>query len=113
MIKWNEQWAEAFAVFFLFLGLILAVLFRNSYFTYITILLSGFVAGRLYYLKKYKEPILPFVMIITGFLLGFMIAEFWLNRFLILIIFVLGLIGSYYLHLKQILVRFKSKEFIK
>ena len=66
MIKWDEQWAEAFGVFFLFLGLVVSVLLRSAYFSYLTIFFAGFLGGRLYYLKYAKEPILPFILIIVG-----------------------------------------------
>jgi len=113
MIKWDEQWAEAFAVFFLVLGLIVSVLLRSAYFSYLTIAFAGFLAGRLYYIKYAKEPILPFILIIIGFLLGYLVGSFWINRFLVLILFALGFALSYYLHMKDILVKFKSRNFIK
>lgn len=113
MIKWEEQWVEVLALFFLFLGLAVSVLLRNTYFSYLTVFLAGFLGGRLYYLKHYKEPILPFVLIIIGFLFGYLVGSLWINRIAVLIFFVLGFVISYYLHLKQVLVTFKSKNFIK
>ncbi len=113
MIKWHEDWAEILALAFLALGLVLSVLLRNSILSYISIFLAGLVAARNYYLKRYKEPIFPFILMIIGFLVGYMVGAFWVSRLLALLFFVLGFGVSYYLHLKEILATFKSERFIK
>ncbi|MFH1275866.1 MAG: hypothetical protein ABIH82_02035 [Candidatus Woesearchaeota archaeon] len=112
-IKWLEQWAEAVALLFLFLGFIISVLLMNPVFTYISVLLAGLMAGRIYYIKKLTEPILPFVMMIIGFLVGYLIGNFWASRFWTLVFFAVGFGVSYYLHMKKILVIFKSENFVK
>lgn len=113
MTKWNEQWAEALAVLFLALGFIVALLLQSAVFSYITIILAGFLAGRIYYIKKLKEPIFPFILIIVGFLLGYLLGSFWASRILTLIFFAGSFYASYYLHLQKILVIFKSENFFK
>lgn len=112
-IAWEKDWPEAFMFLFLILGFILAVLLMSPIFTYLTILISGFMAGRTYYSKRYKEPILPFILIIAGFLVGFFLGSFWASRLLILIFFGTAFGLSYYLHKKKILVIFKSQSFLK
>ncbi len=110
---WSEHWVEAFAVFFLVVGFLLAVSLRYPLFSYLVIFLSGSLAGKVFYQKRFKEPILPFVLIILGFLVGYLLGSFWINRFAGLLLFGSGLVISYYLHLKKIFVIFKSRSFIK
>ncbi len=109
----QEQWAETLTVFFLALGFVFAVLLRNDFLSYSSIFLSGSLAGRIYYIKRYKEPIFPFILIIIGFLLGYIIGSVWVSRVAVFLFFVLGFGLSYYLHLKKIFVIFKSENFLK
>ena len=112
-IHWTEQWAEAVALFFVFVGFLTSVLLMNPLLTYFSILLAGFMAGRIYYEKKHHQPILPFILIILGFLLGYLVGSFWASRFWTLFFFCVGFMVSYTLHRKKILVIFKSENFIK
>ena len=113
MVKWDERWVETFALFFIVIGFIFSVILRNAFFSHITVIIAGIVAGRVFYLKRFKEPIFPFVIIIIGFLLGYVIGSFSASRFVTFIFFVLSFIGSYYLHMKKIITIFKNKNFIK
>jgi len=112
-IKIEEQWVETLTLLFLALGFVTAVLLQNSFVSYLSIFLAGALAGRIYYVKKYKGPILPTVLIILGFLFGYLAASIWASRILTLFFFALGSAVSYYLHVKEILVIFKSEGFIK
>ena len=112
-IKWQEDWAEVLAFGFLVLGVVISILLQNPLFTYITIILAGFLSGRIYYTIRYKEPILPFLLVIFGFLLGYLIGSFWTSRLLVLLFFLASFYGSYYLHREKILVIFKSEDFLK
>ncbi len=112
-IEWEEDWTEVLTLFFMILGFIISVLLQNAVLSYLSIILAGLLAGRIYYIKRFKAPILPFILMIVGFLLGYLISSFRISRIATLILFSLGFGVSYYLHLKKILVIFKSKDFIK
>ena len=112
-MKLEEQWVEAFLILFLALGFVLSVLMKNPFYTYTSVFLGGFIGGRVYYIKRYKEPILPFILIIVGFLFGYLMGSLWVSRVVVLLFFALGFMLSYYLHLKKILVIFKSESFLK
>tara|TARA_Y100000310_G_scaffold330747_1_gene402954 strand:+ start:231 stop:572 length:342 start_codon:yes stop_codon:yes gene_type:complete len=108
-----EIWVETLTLFFLAVGFVIAVLLQNAALSYLAILFSGALAGRIFYTKRFKEPVLPFVLIIIGFVVGYLIGGIWISRGLAFVLFALGFLVSYYLHLKKILVIFKSKNFIK
>lgn len=112
-INWKQRWPEVFSLLFLVAGFMIAVVLRSPVLSYATIILSGFVAGRILYTKRFKEPILPFVLIIVGFLVGYLIGSFWVSRMLSLLLFIIFFILSYQLHLKGIITTFKSEIFIK
>jgi len=111
--KLEETWVETLTVILLLVGFVISVFLTNATLTYVVIIGAGFLAGRILYIKRFKEPIFPFVLIIIGFLLGYLLGNFWASRWLTLIFFMVSFGGSYYLHLKKILVIFKSKDFIK
>ena len=112
-MKWDEQWVEALAAVFLVGGFMLSILLQNELLSYASVFLSGMVAARIYYVKRYTEPILPLVLIIIGFLVGYLLGNFWSSRITALAFFALGFSFSYYLHYKKIVVIFKSENFIK
>ena len=112
-IDWYEQWVEVVVVLFAVLGFILSILLANSILSYLTIIVSGVMAGRIYYTKRFEQPILPFVLIIAGFLLGYFIGGFWISRFWAMVFFLASFYTSYKLHMEKIFVIFKSKHFVK
>ena len=112
-IRWKEEWVEVFMLLFLVLGFIISILLQSPALTYGTLLLTGSLAGRGYYFKKLSQPILPFVLMILGFLLGYLLGNFWTNRLWGLIVFAFGFFVSHWLHRKEIITVFKPKLFMK
>ena len=111
--KFEEQWAEVLTILFLALGFVIAVLLQSALFTFLSVIIAGFLGARVYYMKRFSEPIFPFVLIIIGFLVGYLLGSFWASRLWVLVFFALSFALSYYLHLKGIFVTFKSEKFIK
>ena len=109
----DEQWAEVLTILFLALGFVIAVLLQSALFTFLSVIVAGFLAGRIYFSRRFSEPIFPFVMIIVGFLVGYLLGSIWASRIWILIFFALSFGLSYYLHLKGIFAIFKSEGFVK
>ena len=112
-IKLKLHWPELLALIFTLLGFLLSVLISRPGLSYFSVFVSGLLAARLYYLQRYKQPILPSVLIILGFLVGYVAGSFWASRFWTIFFFFCGFAISYYMHLKGIIVSFKSKGFIK
>ena len=112
-LKLDENWAEVIAVFFLILGFVISVLLHNAIFTFLSVIVAGLLAGRIYYLKRLLEPTFPFILIILGFFIGYLLGSFWASRLWVVIFFVVSFGLSYYLHLKGIFATFKSEKFIK
>lgn len=113
MTEIDTQWPELFSLAFITLGFILSILLLNPILSYLAILSSGCIAGRTFFLKRHKEPIFPFILIIVGFLLGYVLGSFWANRLFIIIFFVIGFYLSYYLHMKKFFAIFKSQSYLK
>jgi xanthosine utilization system XapX-like protein len=112
-MKLEEQWADVLTLFFLVLGFVISVLLKSAVWSYLSMIIAGGLAGRVYYIKHAREPIFPFVLMMIGFLLGYLVGNFWTSRLLTLLFFGLSFGASYYLHVKKILVIFKSKQFLK
>ncbi len=112
-IQWHEEWVQVLATLFLVIGFIIAILSYYAFFSYFAIVVSGVIAGRLYYIRRFRDPILPSVLIITGFVLGYLLGAIWASRFWTLVAFFLAFGISYQLHLKKIITIFKSEHYIK
>lgn len=110
---WEKDWAELFTLSLILLGFFLAILLHSPILSYLFIICAGFLAGRVYYIKRRKEPLLPFVLMILGFLAGYFLGSFWVSRTLIIIFFILSMYISYKLHVKKIITIFKSQNYIK
>ncbi len=111
--KLEEQWVEALAVLLAVVGFILSVLLRNALLSYLTIIAAGLVAGRGFFVKRYAEPVLPFVLLIAGFLVGYLAGGIWVSRLLLLFLFLAAFIVSYYLHKKGVLTLFRQERWVK
>ena len=95
-----KQWAEVFFVILLMIGFLVAVSIKSAAMNYVIIFLAGMMVGRLFYEKIGKQPIFAFFLIILGFLFGYMLGSFEVNKKLIAIFFIAGTLISYYIHKK-------------
>lgn len=102
MIDFFESWAEFFFFVLLVIGFIFSVFAPSAFLSYIMIFACGGMAGRLMYERK-KKLQFPYYLIIVGFLIGYIIGAYYGNKIIILALFVLGGVLSYYLHDKGII----------
>ena len=109
----DKLWVEYVVLLFLLIGLFLGLAMRTPAYSYASIILLGFLFGRFYYSRRFKEPILPFILMIVAFGMGYLIANFGMQRIVLLALFILSFGISYYLHLKKIFTIFKSNDFLK
>ncbi|NQV90862.1 hypothetical protein HQ489_00130 [Candidatus Woesearchaeota archaeon] len=107
------RYAEILAGIFLFLGFIISTSTVNPVFGVISIFIAGFIAGRVYFFKHKKSPILPSLIVIVAFIVGFLMGNIWSSRLVVFLFFVFGFGLSYWLYMKKILVSFKSENFLK
>lgn len=112
-LKLKQNWPELLALIFALLGFLISVIITKPGLSYFAVFVSGLLSGRLYYIQRYQQPILPSVLIILGFLVGYVAGSFWVSRFWTIVFFLSGFSLSYYMHVKGIIVSFKSKGFIK
>jgi uncharacterized membrane protein len=93
------NWVEISFIFLLLFGFFLSAMINNIYLSYGIALLAGLVAGKVIYHKK-KDYLFPHVLLITGFILGYLIGNKVGSAIAIIIIFSIGNLISYYLHEK-------------
>ncbi len=98
-IYW-KRWAEVFFVILLLCGFFIAVSIKSVLLNYIVVFFAGLMAGRLLAMKFRKQPMFAYVLIIIGFLLGYLIGSFEINKKMIALWFIIGGIISYYMHRK-------------
>lgn len=92
-----EDWVEYGAFILLIIGFILAALAGSAVIQYMIIFLCGLAAGRLWYRQK-NHLKFPWVMILTGFLMGYVLGSFYGDKKIIVLLFIIGGIVSYYVH---------------
>lgn len=98
---WSD-WAEFFFFVLLFVGIIFGVMSPSAVITYMVGFFSGMMAGRLVYERKRKGGA-PYLLIIIGFVMGYVIGTFHGSRPITFLLFVFGAAFSYYLFNKKII----------
>ena len=102
-----RNWVEILAFFLLIIGFFLSLSAPSAFLSYIIVFLCGMVAGRLWYQQR-KNLKFSWLMIIMGFLFGYVLGTYYGNRKIVVIMFLLGMILSYYVHDKKYI---KSSEY--
>ena len=97
-----RNWAEIIFFVLLIIGFLFSLAAPSAVLSYITIFAAGMMAGRLIYERKQKLQF-PYYLIIIGFLIGYLIGARYGNWQVIIVLFVLGSLLSYYMHDKGII----------
>ena len=97
-----ERWAEAFFLVLIIAGAAVSISIKSALVSYIVIFFAGILAGRAITKMKGKKIVFPYILIIIGFLVGYLLGSIAIdiNRFLIIIIFLIGSYLSYFVHKK-------------
>ena len=91
-----KDWAEIFFFVVMVLGFLISLSIRSKFLVYLTIFIAGGIAGRVIF--NYVEKLtLPYYIISIGFLIGYLIGTPVGDKKVIIILFVLGGLISYYL----------------
>ena len=98
-----KAWAEVFFIILLVLGFLVSLSIQSTALNYTVIFCAGLMIGRTIFMKQGKQPLFPFFLIIIGFLLGYTFGGYiqGLSRTLVVLLFIIGAILSYYLHKKE------------
>ena len=91
-----KNWAEIFFFIVMVLGFIIALIAPSAVISYIVIFLSGMIGGRLLYDRRQKLTF-PYYLIMIGFLIGYVIGTYYGSRKITIVLFVVGILFSYYL----------------
>ena len=102
MFDFYKNWMEFFFVVLMIIGVLIALAAPSAVISYIIIFLSGMFAGRVIYERKDRIQF-PYLMIIVGFVIGYLAGVYYGSRRIVIILFVVGAIVSYKLYDKKIL----------
>ena len=92
-----KDWMEFFFLALAVAGIAIALFVPSAAISYATIFVSGLFAGRVIYERKGKIQF-PFFVIISGFLIGYLIGNYYGSRKLLVVIFIAGAVASYCLY---------------
>ncbi len=109
----DHDWGELFILLLLTFGFVIGMAIRQPLFAYLFAIIAGGVAGRGFYLRRMKEPILTSLLFTISFIIGYVVGAFWANRFIILILFLVAWYISYKLHKRHYFKTFKSNIFVR
>lgn len=84
------------------IGLLIALASPSAAISYVIALISGIFAGRLIYEKK-ESIRFPYLLIIIGFIIGYLTGVYYGSRRIVIALFVIGAILSHKLYSKKIL----------
>ncbi|TKJ17470.1 hypothetical protein CEE44_02965 [Candidatus Woesearchaeota archaeon B3_Woes] len=96
------DWPEVLAFVLLVIGFFSALGSGSAVIAYTLVLLAGLMGGRIWFRVK-KGFKTPWVIILTGFLIGFMLGSRYGSNKIILLFYVFGIAISYYLHDREII----------
>jgi len=102
MFQYYKNWMEFWFLVLMIIGVVLALSAKSAAISYIIAFIAGLFAGRLFYERKNKIKF-PYIMIIAGFVIGYLIGVYYGSRGVVIVLFVLGAILSYKLYDKKIL----------
>jgi hypothetical protein len=96
-----KSWAEFFFFVVMILGVVVSIWATSysAFISYVVVFLSGMIGGRLLYDRK-KKLTIPYYIILTGFLIGYVIGTYYGSRKVVVVLFVLGVLFSYHLYNK-------------
>lgn len=106
-VSFYKDWAEIIGLILLVVGFILSLSTGSKVMSYLVITLSGLMFGRLWYRCRHTFKF-TWALIIFGFLLGFLLGNMYGSKITLVILFLVGIVVSYYLHDKHYL---KSVEY--
>ncbi len=97
-----SHWGEVLFISILILGFILSIASPSAVISYITIFVVGIMSGRLVYERKNKL-IFPYVLIIIGFIIGYILGAFYGNKLTILTLYLIGMWVGYQIYDKGVI----------
>jgi hypothetical protein len=100
--EYYMDWMEFWFFVIMVIGILIALLAPSAMISYAIAFISGMAAGRLMYERKNKIKF-PYLMVIAGFVIGYLIGVYYGSRRLVIVLFVIGAILSYKLYDKKIL----------
>ena len=96
-----EDWPEFISVVALVVAFLVAVFSGSAFVSYTLVFLAGLTFGRVWYRRRRKEQV-PLFLIIAGFLLGFLLGTLYGDVRVIVVLFLIGIALSYWLHQQKI-----------
>ena len=92
-----DTWLEYAFLALLIIGFILAASSGSAVISYVIIGFVGFLSSSSLYHRK-KGFKFPTIVILLGFLIGYILGSFYGNRKIIIVLFALGYLLGYYCH---------------
>jgi len=97
-----DLWAEIFFFIIMLVGVVVALTAGSVIISYAVILIAGLLAGRI--LKGGETRLgFPVYMLVTGFLIGFLIGSYSHNKIIIILLYVIGIVSGHYVFSKGLL----------
>jgi energy-coupling factor transporter transmembrane protein EcfT len=97
-----RNWAEVFIIILIMIGFLVSIVIRSAWLSYLIIFLAGLMGGRVIAKRHKRQPLLPYFLIIIGFLFGYLLGAlvFEINKKVLVLLFIIGGIISFYIHKK-------------
>ena len=113
--KINEYWLETGMGAIALTCLALAISLEKNWMLYVLASLTGFLAGRYFYVQKSVEKgfLMPTLLLSFGFIIGFTLGSFEASRKAVVFLFILFYLISYSAHKQKLLSIFQTEGFIR
>jgi hypothetical protein len=97
-----KNWAEFLFFVLIIIGFIISIAAPSAVISYTIIFIVGLMSGRLLYERKNKLAF-PYVLIVIGFIIGYILGAFYGNKLTILTLYLIGIWIGYQIFDKGII----------
>src|SRR3989338_7045978 len=101
-IDFYKSWGEFMFLVLIVVGIIFAIISPSAVVSYMVIFLVGGMVGRIMYWRR-ESLKTAYYIAAFGFLIGFFIGTYYGSRQIVIMLFFVGMMLSYYLYDKKIL----------
>ena len=101
-MNFDKDWMESYFLVLMVVGIAVALASPSVFISYVIIFIAGFFGGRIIYGRRNKIKF-PYLVIIGGFLIGYLIGAYYGSTITYAILFALGGIAGFKIYEKRII----------
>lgn len=95
VVNIKDQWVEFLSVLLFFCGIVVSVVLRSAFFSYVVIGLMGLMIGRFLFFQRTQAP---YYLIVFSLIVGYILGNRYADWRIVLVTFILTAAFSWWIH---------------